>query len=257
MTSHIPEAWSLRETGLYQAGEMQVEVWPNGEGAAGKIPIIFCTGFSLLAQPAAIVTGEPYPQRLGYIAKRTGCPVVCADLGGNLWANTTARTRFSTLRTWLGANRGLRTDKFFVAGESMNSILALLMAWTNPAACVGYWVRAPIVAVQTFYDANLVSAPGLTASMDAAYTNHAGLVAAYPTIDPAQQANSTALSTFGQRGRIDWTDEDEFIDPDIPAAYAPLVGAYGVQRHGDHAANLWTPVEPVADWIASVIADAA
>jgi pimeloyl-ACP methyl ester carboxylesterase len=250
----VPEAWSRKETGLYQAGEMQVEVWPNGEGAAGKIPIIFCTGFSLLAQPAAIVTGEPYPQRLGYIAERTGCPVVCADLGGNLWANTTARTRFSTLRTWLGANRGLRTDKFFVAGESMGSILALLMAWTNPVACVGYWVRAPIVAVETFHDAN---PGGLAASMEAAYTNLAGLVAAYPTIDPNVAANRLALATFGQRGRIDWTDEDDFIAPTIPQTYAPQVGAIGVQRHGDHDANLRTPVEPIADWIASVIEAAA
>jgi hypothetical protein len=251
----VPEAYSLRDVGLYQAGEAQVEIWPSGQGAVGKIPIIFCHGFSLLTFPAHIVTGAPYPERFGLIAERTGCPVVTADLGGNLWANSTARTRFATLRTWLGANRGLRTDKFFVGGESMGSILAALMAWTNPVACVGYWLRAPIVGVQAFYDANLIPNPGLTASMDAAYTNHAGLVAAYPTIDPAQ--NSTALSTFGQRGRIDWTDEDEFIAPAIPQAYAPLVGAHGFQRHGDHAANLFTPVEPVADWIASVIADAA
>jgi hypothetical protein len=250
----VPEAWSRREVGLYQAGEAQVEIYPSGAGPTGRIPIIFCHGFSLLTFPSHAVTGEPYPERLGLIAERTGCPVIAADLGGNLWGNTTARTRFSTLRTWLGANRGLRTDKFFVAGESMGSILALQQAWTNPVACVGYWVRAPIVAMQTFHDAN---PGGLAASMETAYTNLAGLVAAYPTVDASVVANRVALSTFGQRGRIDWTDEDEFIDPDIPAAYAPLVGAIGVQRHGDHAANLWTPVEPVADWIASVIAAAA
>lgn len=250
----IPEAWSRKETGLYQAGEMQVEIWPAGNGATGRIPIIFCHGFSLLTNPAQVASGEPYWERFGYIADRTGCPVVVADLGGNVWANSTGRTRFTTLRTWLAANRGLRGDKFFAAGESMGSTLAAYEAWTNPVACVGYWLRAPIVAFQTFHDAN---PGGLSASMESAYTNLAGLVAAYPTIDPSVTANRTALSTFGERGRIDWTDQDEFISPSIPQAYAAAVGAIGTQRHGDHAANLYTPVEAVADWIASVIDAAA
>jgi hypothetical protein len=107
--------------------------------------------------------------------------------------------------------------------------------------------------VQAFYDANLVPNPGLTASMDTAYTNHAGLVAAYPTIDSDTVANRLAMATYGERGRIDWTDEDEFISPAIPQAFARSVGAIGVQRHGNHDANLYTPVEAVADWIAGVI----
>ena len=250
MNGAWPEAWAWRRTDAYQAGELQIEIYPSGETTVGKIPIIWCHGFSLLSLPAQVVAGTPYWERLALIAERTRCPVVAADLGGNLWANTTARTRFTTLRTWLAANIGCRGDKFFAAGESMGSTLAAFEAWTNPVACVGYWLRAPIVAFQTFHDSN---PGGLAASMEAAYTNLAGLVAAYPTIDPSVVANRAALATFGERGRIDWTDEDEFIAPTIPQAYAPLVGAHALQRHGNHAANLYTPPEPVADWIASVI----
>jgi hypothetical protein len=249
-----PAAWQWRRFGAYTANELQIEIYPSGEGTGGKIPIIFCHGFSLTTFPSQIVAGAPYWERLGLIAERTGCPVVAADLGGNTWANTTARTLFGTLRTWLAANTGVRSDKFFAAGESMGSTLALYQAWTNPTACVGYWVRAPIVSFQAFHDAN---PGGLAASMETAYTNLAGLVAAYPTIDPNVAANRLALATFGQRGRIDWTDEDEFIAPTIPQTYAPQVGAIGLQRHGDHGGNLYTPPGPVADWIASVIADAA
>lgn len=253
----VPEAYEIRRIGAYVASELQVEIYPAGNSTVGRIPIIFCHGFSLLTLPAQVASGGSYSERFGYIAERSGCPVVAADLGGNTWANTTGRSRFDTLRTWLGANVGLRTDKFFAAGESMGSILAALEARLNPVACVGYWLRAPIVGVQAFYDANLVPNPGLTASMDSAYTNHAGLVAAYPTIDSDTVTNRTAMSTFGQRGRIDWTDQDQFISPSIPKTFAAAVGAIGVQRHGDHDDNLFTPVAAVADWIRGVIADAA
>jgi dienelactone hydrolase len=254
MSVHVPEAYQRRDTSTYQAGETHIEIWPNGGSAVGRIPIIWCHGFSLQANPCLIASGGPYAQTFGYIAERTGHPVIVADIGGNAWANTTARTRFTALRTWLAANRGLRGDKFFAAGESMGSTLAAYMAWTNPVACVGYWLRAPIVAFQTFHDAN---PGGLSASMETAYTNLAGLVAAYPTVDPSVTANRTALSTFGERGRIDWTDADEFIAPSIPQAYAAAVGAIGVQRHGNHEANAYTPVAAVADWVAGVIDAAA
>lgn len=67
-------------------------------------------------------------------------------------------------------------------------------------------------------------------------------------------ANRNALSTFGPRGRIDWTGDDQFIDPSIPAAYAAAVGAVGAQRHGNHEANLYTQPAVVADHIRQVIA---
>ncbi len=257
MSVLVPEAYQRRDTSTYQAGETHIEIWPNGASAVGRIPIIFCHGFSLQANPCLIASGAPYWQRFAYIAERTNCPVIVADLGGNTWANTTGRARFTALRTWLAANRGLRGDKFFAAGESMGSILAAIEARLEPVACVGYWLRAPIVGVQAFYDANVGPNPGLTASMDAAYTNHAGLVAAYPTIDSDTVANRLAMATYGERGRIDWTDEDQFITPTIPQTFAEAVGAIGVQRHGNHDANLYTLVEPVADWIAGVIDAAA
>lgn len=247
----VPEAWQWRRVGAYTANELSIEVYPANEGTVGKIPIIWCHGFSLLSLPAQVIAGAPYWERFGLIAERSGCPVIAADLGGNAWANSTSRTLFGTLRTWAAANIGVRGDKFFSGGESMGSLLALNMAWRAPVECVGYWVRAPIVAMQTFHDAN---PGGLAASMEAAFTNLAGLVAAYPTVDPSVAANRNALATFGPRGRIDWTDQDEFIAPAIPMAYAAAVGAVGEQRHGDHGANLFTRPAVVADHIRRVIA---
>lgn len=248
-----PSAWSTRRVGVYTASELQIEIYPAGETSVGKVPIIFCHGFSLLAQPAAVIGGAPYWERFGRIAELTGCPVIAADLGGNGWANAASRTLFGTLRTWAGANIGTRTDKFGAIGESMGSILAANMAWRSPAECVALWLRAPIVAVQAFYDANLVANPGLTASMDAAYTNHAGLVAAYPTIDPANATNRAILASLGPRTRVDYTIDDQFIVPEIPAAYVAQTGADGHSGPGDHDANLFTPRLPVAEWFRAMV----
>lgn len=248
-----PEAWSWRRVGAYTAGELQIEIYPGTTSPVGKVPIIFCHGFSLLSQPAAVIGGTPYYERFGLIAEITGCPVVAADLGGNTWANSTARTLIGTLRTWLGANIGARTDKFGIAGESMGSILAANMAWRAPTECVALWLRAPIVAVEMFYDVNLVPNPGLTASMDAAYTNHAGLVAAYPSIDPAVAANRSILASLGPRTRVDYTTDDQFIAPEIPGAYVTETGADGHVGPGDHDANLWTPHVEVAEWFGRMI----
>ncbi len=249
--TRTPEAWRWARVGAYTAGELQVEVYPAGGSVAGKTPIIFAHGFSLLSQPSVIMQGKPYVETFGLIAERTGCPVVAADFAGNPWANDTAIGLWGTLRTWLAANIGVRADKFFACGESMGSLLALNLAWRNPVACIGYWVRAPIVAMQTFHDTN---PGGLAASMEAAYTNLAGLIAAYPTHDPAVAANRSILASFGRRGRVDWTGDDEFISPEIPRAYVAATGALGYQAHGNHNANSFTPPLKVADWITSVLA---
>lgn len=246
----IPDAWSWKRTDAYTAGELQIEIYPNARKATGRVPIIWCHGFSLLTQPASVVSGTPYWERLALIAEYTGCPVVAADLGGNAWANSASRTLFGTLRTWLGANIGCRTDKFAVGGESMGVLLAANMAWRDPVACVALWMRAPIVAMETFHDAN---PGGLAASMEAAYTNLAGLVAAYPTVDPAVAANRAILQSLGPRTRIDYRSDDEFIDPTILESYATQTGCLAYARRGDHEANLFTDQVGVAEWFESMI----
>jgi len=248
-----PDAWSWKRIGAYTANELQIEVYPGDRSPAGRIPIIWCHGFSLLAQPSASVQGGPWWPRLAYIAEVTGCPLIAADLGGNAWSNATARTLFGTLRTWIGANLGCRTDKFAVGGESMGSILAANMAWRTPAECVALWMRAHIPAMQTFHDVNLVPFPGLSLSMEAAFTNLAGLVAAYPTVDPAAAANRAILASLGPRTRVDYRSDDQFIAPELVEQYARDTGCIAVAGRGDHDGNLYTDQVAVAEWFRAMI----
>jgi pimeloyl-ACP methyl ester carboxylesterase len=238
---------------VYSANELQIEIYANSTSAAGKVPIIFCHGFTLLAHPAAGVAATPDWERFGMIAEITGCPVVAADFGGNTWANPTARGLVGTLRTWLGANIGARTDKFGIAGDSMGSLLAANIAWRDPVACVALWMRSPIVAAQVFHDHVAVVEPGLAASMESAYTNLAGLVAAYPSMDPAVTANRSILASLGSRTRVDYSTDDELISPDVVDQYVADTGALGVVRPGGHSANLYTPPVLVAEWFRDLI----
>jgi pimeloyl-ACP methyl ester carboxylesterase len=250
---------SNERLGVYQAAEWQVEIASSWRPARRQMPVLWFHGFGIGGQVARrgsppTLPGWVYYDALSLIARRLGTVVLSADYGGiNTWANDTAITRANTMLTWAAntANLGVRSDRVIVAGESMGTLLALNWAWRNPTKVAAIWLRGPIVRMQEFHDLN----PGLGAFMEAAYTNLAGLIAAYPTHDPVQ--NMGELVQLGPVTRLDYTDGDEFI----PATWAPV---YAAQTHalarlhpGRHEDNTRFDHTEVADWLADTTRTAA
>lgn len=248
----LPRASSIRRFGVYAASEWQVDIFPTWRSATRAVPFIWCHGFQLLPNAGLAVRATPYWERFAAIAAAAGCVICSADLGGSsTWSNDTAIARINTLITHLNSNLGTRTDKVFIGGESMGSGLALNWAWRNPVKVAGIWVRAPITRMQSFHDRN---GGGLAASMEAAYTNLAGLTAAYPTHDPAVAANLATLTGLGNRTRLDAVANDEFIPSTDPILYQIQTGCeLNMMPTGGHAGNLFTPVDEVAEWVRATI----
>lgn len=251
-------ASTRRRIGAYVASETSIEYRSSLRLPRGQVPIIYCHG---LLSPTSLLRTLTYAERFRAIAELAG-PVIVADLGGLItWGNDTVVApttgRIDVLIAWAGTNLGTRTDKVVIAGESMGSVAALNWAWRNPVKVAGLWIRAPITRLQETHNRLLDPALGQTgipASMEAAYTNIAGLSAAYPTHDPAVLANLTILAALGRKTRVDATSEDEIVPSTSPVLYANQTGAELHMRPGNHAANLDTPVLEVAQWMRSTIA---
>lgn len=247
---------SIERFGVYQASEWQVEITASWRTSRRQMPIVWFHGFGVdgrvVRRGTATIPGATYYDRLSLLAERLGTVLVSADFGGvSTWANPTAQTRFATMMTWLGTNLGVRTDRYILAGESMNSLLALNLAWRNWSKVAALWLRGPITRMQAFHDLNA----GLGAFMEAAYGNLAGLVAAYPTHDPVQ--NMAALVTLGPVTRLDFTAGDEFIPATWAPEYAAATGALARLHPGTHEDNTRFDHAEVADWLADVTRTAA
>lgn len=250
-------AGSMQRFGVYAANEWQVEVTASWRKATRVPPIIWCHGVlvdgRVIRQGAGGIPGFVYYDTMAEIADRLGTVLISADYGGaSTWANDTAIGRIDTMVTWAGANLGTRTDRVIVAGESMGTLLALNWAWRNWQKVLAVWLRGPIVRMLDFYNAN---PGGLAALMDAAYTNHAGFLAALPTHDPAQ--NMAALTVLGPVTRLDATRDDELIPAMWAPQYAATTGALARLHPGTHADNVYVDRDEVADWLYQTTRSAA
>lgn len=250
-------ATSIERFAVYQAGEWQVEITSSWRRARRQMPILWFHGFGVDGRVVRRgappdLPGRVYYDALSLIADRLGTVLISADYGGiTTWANSTAQARAATMLTWAGTNLGVRTDRYILAGESMGTLLALNLAWRNIPKVAAVWLRGPIVRMQQFHDLNA----GLGAFMEAAFGGLAGLTAAYPTTDPAQ--NMFALSALGPVTRLDATRDDEFIPATWAPEYAAATGALARLHPGTHADNTRFDHEEVADWLARTTRTAA
>lgn len=238
--------------GAYAANESQLEVTGQWRQARGQVPILFCRGFlsngwTMRRGVPGSIRGADYFRPWATIADALGTVVLSADLGGaSTWAiDTVVGTagRIDTLLAWAGTNLGVRTDRVVIVGDSMGSLEAANWAWRNHQKVVAMYLRAPIVRFEGFYNANAV----FQAVIDGAWTTHGAWVAGLPTHDPAQ--NMGALAVLGPRTLLQYTGQDELIPATWPVEYAEATGAMLHYGYGDHAANLYAPGEPVAEWL--------
>jgi hypothetical protein len=181
-----------RQTGGYTPSEdFTILTAANHDKTAGhRRALIYCHGAGSIApvdpSPDARVDLELYAAR-GYV-------VGIATLSGLFnWGNDASRVAIDNLLTYMNASYGaVVTSPLFIA-DSMGCPTALWWAVNNASRLGAAQLRVPAIALQHFHDGNV---GGLAAGMETAYTNLAGLVAAYPTHDglhPTMQATINSL----------------------------------------------------------------
>lgn len=154
-----------------------------------------------------------------------GFVVAASNLHGDNWGNDAAITDMENLLTHLAANSNADTSRVLLIGVSMGWITACSYA-RNGAATV-----LAMVSIVGACDLSYVHDNGFGTSIDTAYTDHAGYLAAFDTRDPQ------TIATGGYLDDIPiamWWDQDGTIDNAVGVtetatflATAPLAEDFG------------------------------
>lgn len=225
-------------------GTEDVTVWTGRTTPTeGAVPVIYCHGFLSDGISDAWLDEARAADDFRAIAA-WGHPVFAANLAGtNTWGNTAARNAAEAVITWAHTAYGTRTDRIAFAGESMGALTALGLGWTNPDRVAAMWLRVPCIGLEWTHD-NVAT---FTPFIDAAYTNHAGYLAALDTHDPMRNVND--IRRFRRRMRVWATAQDEFFPLSVTAGFVSQLGCELDVIGGVHANGYDTPKYVVAEWL--------
>lgn len=196
----------------------EVAIVMHGRQMPGGTAVIACHG--LLAGASQFQGTEGYVLR--ELADRYEVTSVAADVGGTAtWGNDTAIAAVDTLVAHMGSTWNTRTTTVAFYGISMGALLALNWALRNPTKISALALLAPVVSLQGIHDRDPA---GATASIETAYTDGAGYLAALPTHDPSTAANLVALRALAPRTRLWYSTDDTTVVPAEVLAYAAATG---------------------------------
>lgn len=154
-----------------------------------------------------------------------GIPSMSADWASDSFGNDTAVNRsgdgFTFLTTAAAGHAQAASDKVLLAGFSMGALTALNWATRNLAKVAAIVLGLPLIDLEHAHDDGVAPV-----AMEAAYTNLAGLQAAYPTHSPINFAANLAGIPIGI-----WygnPDTDNLIRPADVEAFAAAVGGSAV-----------------------------
>lgn len=198
----------------------KISVWGRSGKATGGVPVIMVHGY----QGSALHWYDPAV--MDYTAWQIGAAGVTAigsDCGGlSPWGNATMVTSIDNQISWAAANYGTRTDlvAFYLRSAGAS---ALNWIWRNPSKLAGAALCIPAVSLQGLHDRD-PGGIGIQASIDAAYTNHAGYVAALPTRDPSHVDNMAQLAPLASKIQIWYSGDDGTCIPAEVTAFAAGTG---------------------------------
>lgn len=217
-------------TGGYTPSEQHLIITAAGykPSMAGRA-VIYCHGANL----NATIDGPDARTDLNILADYGY--VVCAPTLDTLlnWGRDGSGTAIDNCLTYLHADPLLNatvTSPLFIA-DSMGAATAINWAVRNPTRLGKASLRVPGFSLQTIHDTN---AGGLAAGMETAYTNLAGLVAAYPTHD-ANHATFRALFnslTLAPKFQIRYNAADPIIAQADVLAFCTAVGITPMEMGG-------------------------
>lgn len=206
----------------------------HGDRRPGGIPIVLCHGYIATAdQWYDAASGAPLvPTR---VADQHGLTCVGAADGGTApWGNAAAMTSIDNLVTWAAANHGTKTDEVALYGGSHGAMTALNWAMRNEGKVAALVLTIPAVSLQGLHDRDPAGL-GIAASIEAAYTNQAGYLAALPTRDPSHANNLPVTKRLADRTRIWYSSNDNVVAAAEVTSYAGATGTpatnMGAQGH--------------------------
>lgn len=189
-----------------------------GRNRPGGTAVVACHG--LLAGATQFQGTEGHALRT--LADRHEVTSVAADVGGTAtWGNDTAITAVDTLVAHMGSTWNTSTTGVAFYGVSMGALLALNWALRNPTKIVALALVAPVVSLEGIHDRD---PSGAAASIETAYTNEAGYLAALATHDPSTAANLVALKALAPRTRLWYSTDDTTVVASEVLAYAAATG---------------------------------
>lgn len=195
-------------------------VWSQTGKATGGVPIILCHGYAGSGYQwcDASVTGTTAPR-----LARAGLTCLGSDNGGpSPWGNATMVTAIDDTISWAAANYGTRTDavSFYMLSHGAS---ALNWVWRNPSKLVAAVLAIPAVSLQGLHDRD-PGGLGIQASIDLAYVDHAGYLAALPTRDPSHANNTAQLAPLASKMVIYASNNDNIIAPAEVTAFSLATG---------------------------------
>lgn len=206
---------AVNETG-YTGTETSVVF--HGRQSPGGTPVILCHGVLSTSRQFFGDEGRVNRELADLYEVTSGA----GDLGGlSTWGNDASIDAVTALITHMGSSFGTKTDRVAIYGTSMGALTALNWAMRNVSAVVALGLTAPAVALQGIHDRDPI---GLAELIELAYTDEAGYLAALPTHDPSHIANRDAIRTLGPRTRVQYSTDDNVIDPAEVLAYAGWTG---------------------------------
>lgn len=235
----------------YGAGRTNenVSIW-GGSERAGKVPIIMCHGF--LGTATQWYDTPNQTTLVGRAVSAAGLVGLGPDLGlGDNGLNSWGRDdvvevggAIDDAVAYSAAQFGTRTDKVGIYGTSMGGC-AVGWCWRNPDKVAAAAFTIPCLALKRLHDRNPI---GLGPFIELAYTNLAGLEAAYSTHDPIHPDNVVKIIPIADKIHAWYSTDDNVIAAaeveDFAAATGVEVTAVGAFGHS----VAWSQ-QPVMDWL--------
>lgn len=235
-----------RGVGLYVAGEGHTCVVGRYYKPDQKVrPAIYFTGGP--GDDRDFLTAAGSGSQIAPRLAEKGIPVISAAFGGaNQWGNDTAQTRIGQAWAQIKSQLNPRQDKFIAIGVSKGALAMLNYARNNPANVAAIVGIVPVVNLANFYSDNATA----QASIDAAYTDHAGYLAALAAHDPAQ--NTAAHQSQAIPTKLIYGSADPSVRPADVAAFSAAVGAQAKSVTGTDHATTAPALNAYADVLAFV-----
>jgi hypothetical protein len=210
----------INRTGYTNHAAEKVTIWHKSGKATGGVPVILCHGYigSGLQWADVSVTGTTAP-RIG----RAGITAYGTDNGGaSTWGNAAMVSAIDDTITWGAANYGTRTDLAALIMLS-HGVTALNWIWRNPTKLVAASLCIPATSLVGLHDRD-PGGLGIQASIDAAYVDHAGYLAAISTRDPSHVDNMALLAPLAAKMQIWASSNDNVCIPAETTAFATGTG---------------------------------
>lgn len=173
---------TIRGVGEYVAAEAHTVAFGRlYKPDATRRPVVYFTGGPGDDRDFLTATASGSQITPGIVDGPVSFGVISAAFGGaEQWGNDTTQTRIGQAWTQVKSQLGTKTDKFVGIGISKGALALLNYARNNPSNVAAIVGIVPVVNLTNFYADNAAS----QTNIDAAYTDHAGYLAALATHDP-------------------------------------------------------------------------